>query len=52
VIRKNASLGFCETYKENGTEVRVLAIFTSYNQEKSNQVSKLLNPNLLHLPLT
>lgn len=52
VIGRNATLGGLETRPANEGEVGVLAIFTSPNQKQANEAAKLLNPDLLHLPLT
>ena len=64
VIGRNATLGALENrgaYENWGAyenrdvsagEVGVMAIFTSPTQQQANEAAKLLNPDLLHLPLT
>ena len=52
VIGRNATLGQLETYHSSDGEVGVMAIFTSCNQKQANEAAKMLNPDLLHLPLT
>lgn len=52
VIGRNATLGPLETASTEGGEVAVLAVFTSPDQSSANEAAKLLNPDLLHLPLT
>ena len=58
VIGRNATLGALENLpaRENrgvsAGEVGVMAIFTSPTQQQANEAAKLLNPDLLHLPLT
>ncbi|MGC6473545.1 MAG: acyclic terpene utilization AtuA family protein, partial [Candidatus Puniceispirillaceae bacterium] len=64
VIGRNATLGSLENrgaYENWGArenrevsagEVGVMAIFTSPTQQQANEAAKLLNPDLLHLPLT
>ena len=52
VIGRNATLGQLETYHSGDGEVGVMAIFTSSNQKEANEAAKMLNPDLLHLPLT
>ena len=53
VVGNNATLGELEPFKNiNSNEIAVIAIFTAKNQKKANEAAKLLNPDLLHLPLT
>ena len=52
LIGKNATLGSLEKKKSNPNEVGVLCIITAQTQEISIEVSKLINPFLLHYPLT
>ena len=52
VIGRNATLGALENRCISAGEVGVMAIFTSPTQQQANEAAKLLNPDLLHLPLT
>ena len=52
VIGRNAALGALENLDVSAGEVGVMAIFTSPTQQQANEAAKLLNPDLLHLPLT
>jgi len=52
VIGKNATLGALEHHRHDAVEFGVMAIFTSHDQTRSQEAAKLLNPDLLHLPLT
>ena len=52
VIGRNATLGALEKLDISAGEVGVMAIFTSPTQQQANEAAKLLNPDLLHLPLT
>lgn len=52
VIGRNATLGELETRHGSSVEFGVMAIFTSNDQLRSQEAAKLLNPDLLHLPLT
>ncbi len=52
VIGRNATLGGLENAANKGSEVAVMAIFTASSQTRSTEAAKLLNPDLLHLPLT
>lgn len=52
VIGRNATLGALENLSVSKGEVGVMAIFTSPTQQQANESAKLLNPDLLHLPLT
>ena len=51
IAGKDATLGNLEPIAINNNEVAVMAIFTANSQEKANDSAKLLNPDLLHLPL-
>jgi hypothetical protein len=52
VIGRNAALGALENLGLSAGEAGVMAIFTSPTQRQANEAAKLLNPDLLHLPLT
>lgn len=52
IIGHSATLGALENAPGGGGEVGVMAIFTSPSQSRSTEAAKLLNPDLLHLPLT
>ena len=52
IIGHSATLGSLENAAGDGGEVGVMAIFTSPSQSRSTEAAKLLNPDLLHLPLT
>lgn len=52
IIGKNATLGALENRTPDLTEVGVLAIVTAPDQQTASDVAKLLNPYLLHHPLT
>ena len=52
IIGRNATLGQLEINPSSNGEVGVLAIFTSPDQKQANEAAKILNPDLLHLPLT
>ncbi len=52
LIGHSAALGKLENAMPGDGEVGVMAIFTSPSQSRSNEAAKLLNPDLLHLPLT
>ena len=52
IIGHNSTLGRLENAKGQPNEVAVMAIFTSPSQDRSTEAAKLLNPDLLHLPLT
>jgi hypothetical protein len=51
-IGLNATLGELETKVGLPTEVGVLCTITSINSEMSTEIAKLINPFLLHFPLT
>jgi hypothetical protein len=52
IIGQDSTLGALETRRADLTEVGVMAIVTAATQETANTVAKLLNPYLLHHPLT
>ncbi len=52
VIGADASLGALDRGARTGTEVGVLGIVTAQSEAVSREVAKLLNPYLLHHPLT
>ena len=52
LIGRSATLGSLENAVTGDGEVGVMAIFTSPSQSRANEAAKLLNPDLLHLPLT
>ena len=52
IIGHGATLGRLENTAGESSEVGVMAIFTSPSQSLSTEAAKLLNPDLLHLPLT
>ena len=52
IIGHNATLGILENATGQTGEVAVMAIFTSPSQDRSTEAAKLMNPDLLHLPLT
>lgn len=52
IIGHSATLGALENAPGNCSEAGVMAIFTSPSQSRSTEAAKLLNPDLLHLPLT
>ncbi len=52
VIGQDSTLGTLETRQTALTEVGVMAIVTAETQDTANTVAKLLNPYLLHHPLT
>ena len=53
LIGYDASLGQLEKpQKETANELGVLIIITARCQDTANEISRLLNPYLLHLPLT
>ena len=52
IIGQNATLGALENRSSALTEVGVLAIVTAPDQQTASNVAKLLNPYLLHHPLT
>ena len=51
-VGQNATLGELENKGSNPNEVGVLCIITAKNKELSVEISKLINPFLLHYPLT
>lgn len=52
IIGQDSTLGGLETRQATLTEVGVMAIITATDQKTANTVAKLLNPYLLHHPLT
>ena len=52
LIGDNAALGGLETATTGATEVGVMAIVTAATEALSGEIAKLLNPYLLHHPLT
>jgi hypothetical protein len=52
IIGQDSTLGELETQRSTLTEVGVMAIVTAADQKTANTVAKLLNPYLLHHPLT
>lgn len=52
VIGQDANLGALETRRAVPTEVGVMAILTAPDQVTANTLGKLMNPYLLHHPLT
>ena len=52
IIGKNATLGDIETTSGDISEVGILGIVTARDQQTANDIAKLLNPYLLHHPLT
>ena len=52
IIGVEATLGALETRNEAPAEAGVMGIITAPTQERANEIGKLLNPFLLHHPLT
>lgn len=52
IIGHNASLGALETKSNTSHELGVMAILTAPDQATANTLGKLMNPYLLHHPLT
>lgn len=52
LIGVDATLGPLERDSQKGSEVGVLAIVTARSQQEANEVAKILNPYLLHHPLS
>ena len=52
IIGQDSTLGALETRQTTLTEVGVMAIVTAQTQSTANTLAKLLNPYLLHHPLT
>ncbi len=52
LIGCEGTLGSLENQQSEPTEIGVLSIVTSETQEMSNEISKHINPYLLHFPLT
>lgn len=51
-IGKNATLGALDVATRDPQEIGVLTIVTADSQERATEIAKLLNPALLHMPLT
>lgn len=52
IVGQNANLGPLETRETAATELGILAILTAPDQATANTLGKLMNPYLLHHPLT
>ena len=52
VIGQDATLGGLESAPKTGTEVGVMGIVTARTAERAGEIAKLLDPYLLHHPLT
>ena len=52
LIGQNATLGELENKSGLPVEIGVLCIVTATTQELATEIAKLLNPQLLHMPLT
>ena len=52
LIGKNASFGVLETSITEHFEIGIMTLVTSKTQETTDEVSRILNPILLHHPLT
>ena len=52
IIGRDAALGTLETRTGDAAEVGVLCIVTAGAQEAAHEIAKLVNPFLLHFPLT
>jgi hypothetical protein len=52
LIGVNSVLGDLETRASDPAEVGVLCLITAPTQEQATEVAKLINPHLLHFPLT
>ena len=52
IIGKNATLGDMESATETMSEAGIMGIVTASDQQTANSIAKLLNPYLLHHPLT
>ena len=52
IIGHNASLGALETKDNTASELGIMAILTAPDQATANTLGKLMNPYLLHHPLT
>lgn len=52
LIGVDATLGALDTAAQSGTEVGVLGIVTAQTEAMAREVAKILNPYLLHHPLT
>lgn len=52
MIGKNATMGHLETQEHNPAEIGVMGIVTAKDPDKAMEIAKILNPYLLHHPLT
>jgi hypothetical protein len=52
IIGHSATLGALETHPLTAAELCVMAIVTASTQDRANEAAKVINPDLLHLPLT
>jgi hypothetical protein len=52
LIGQDSTLGALENRHQTPTEIGVLGIVTAASQERAQEIAKLLNPYLLHHPLT
>ena len=52
IIGRDAALGALEPRQGDANEIGVLCIVTADTQEKAHEIAKLVNPFLLHFPLT
>ncbi len=52
LIGVDSTLGNLETKDGSATEIGVLCIVTADSQDRANEIGKLMNPYLLHHPLT
>lgn len=52
VVGQNGALGALETRQGSPVELAVLGLLTAKTQERANELAKMLNPYLLHHPLT
>lgn len=52
IIGRDATLGPLETRRDGSAEVGVMGIVTAPTQARANEIGKMLNPYLLHHPLT
>ncbi len=52
LIGMNAALGALESRQGNPCEVGILCLVTAPRQDTANEIAKLINPYMLHFPLT
>ncbi|MEE2773670.1 MAG: acyclic terpene utilization AtuA family protein [Pseudomonadota bacterium] len=52
LIGKNASFGTLETSVSEHLEIGIMALITAETQQDADEISRILNPLLLHHPLT